>query len=184
MNSRETAQRRTFQRGGNKPYSYAEAVAAFWCKLDMSAGPSACWPWLGAYRYDGYGHVCFQRKQSSAHQRAYQIVHGPIPAGMWVLHTCDNRKCANPAHLWLGTRAANVADMVAKGRQCRGNKNLNAILNDDLVREMRSRYRTWPGGRGKSRLSSNIEELVAAYPSVNKSTIYHAVKGNTWKHIK
>jgi hypothetical protein len=51
-----------------------------------------------------------------AHRVAWTLANGPIPAGMHVLHTCDNPPCCNPGHLWLGTQADNMADMARKGR--------------------------------------------------------------------
>jgi len=87
--------------------------------------PDACWPWAGPLDRKGYGvifHVGGQTGPNwSAHRAAWTLLVGPIPAGMHVLHTCDNPPCCNPAHLFLGTNDDNVADMVAKGRQRSGN---------------------------------------------------------------
>lgn len=161
---------------GNRSYSYAEAVAAFWCKLDMSAGPEGCWPWLGAYRYDGYGHVCFQRKQSSAHQRAYQIVHGPTPKGMWVLHSCDNRKCANPAHLRLGTRRENIQDAIDRNRLARGERTKSNKLTAADVLAIRKEYKFITPA------TTNAPSLARKY-GVGLNTIHYAARGESWSHL-
>ena len=75
-----------------------------------------CWIWTGTFSSKGYAK--FDSKE--AHRLAYERFVGPIPAGLLACHECDNPKCVNPAHLWLGTHADNMADMKAKGRQRNG----------------------------------------------------------------
>ncbi len=102
----------------HKTWCGDDPVARFWSKVDKSAGVSACWPWTGAGHRDGYGRAHFlgRDKIAIAHRLAYKLSKGDIKEGMDVLHTCDNRKCCNPAHLWLGTHKENMDDMRRKGR--------------------------------------------------------------------
>ena len=74
-----------------------------------------CWLWMSRTDRDGYGRIYFDG-QLLAHRVAYSLWIGPIAPGLCVLHTCDNRRCVNPAHLELGSQRANLADMYAKGR--------------------------------------------------------------------
>lgn len=86
----------------------------FWSKVDRR-GPDECWLWLASILNNGYG--CFSSEWSNlAHRVAWELVCGPIPAGLCVLHRCDVKLCVNPAHLWLGTKADNNADCRAKKR--------------------------------------------------------------------
>lgn len=93
-------------------------VAAFWARVDKSAGPDACWPWTGSTFRSGYGQIGNRHLPVLAHRAAHQLTHGAIPRGACVLHRCDNPLCCNPAHLFVGSARDNARDKAAKGR-CR-----------------------------------------------------------------
>ena len=78
-----------------------------------------CLVWLGPVGGRGYGTINIGTRQVGTHRLAWELAYGPIPAGIDVCHHCDNPPCCDPAHLFLGTRKQNMADMVAKGRQGR-----------------------------------------------------------------
>ena len=75
-----------------------------------------CHEWQGQIKRDGYGRFCYQAKTFSAHRAAYLMFVGPVPEGLLVLHHCDNRKCVNPEHLYIGNHSDNAKDMVHRGR--------------------------------------------------------------------
>lgn len=74
-----------------------------------------CWPFKGRLSH-GYGVVDFSGRPVLAHRIVFQIIKHIDPSGLVVCHSCDNPRCCNPGHLWLGTQADNMADMWAKGR--------------------------------------------------------------------
>lgn len=88
----------------------------FWSKIAV-AGEDNCWLWLaGKKKPLPYGNFGVDGEMVGAHRVMYEMVCGPIPKGMCVLHHCDNPPCVNPKHLFLGTRKSNVDDMISKGR--------------------------------------------------------------------
>lgn len=89
----------------------------YWPKVDRR-GENECWNWQAKARHPyGYGRMSAGRNiHLKAHQIGWTLENGPIPEGMFVCHQCDNPRCCNPAHLFLGDQSANMRDAKAKGR--------------------------------------------------------------------
>lgn len=143
-------------------------------------GIDGCWDWPKSIAKNGYGTFATNPGEPrTAHRLSMELYLGePIPQGLFVCHTCDNRKCVNPSHLFLGTPLDNVQDMIRKGRQtdysrvARGDDHplrRNPTLafrkySDELLREMASKAN-----------SASRREVAAQY-GVAHSTVNRAVE--------
>jgi len=89
-----------------------------WDRCHRVEGPLAsdCIEFQGALDPDGYGAIKWNGRKINTHVLAYTLANGEIDLGLCVCHECDNRKCVNPEHLWLGTKKDNHRDMVEKNR--------------------------------------------------------------------
>lgn len=130
-----------------------------------------CWEFT-RHLVDGYGQIQINKKEYKAHRLVYELINGPIPDKMHVLHLCDNRKCCNPTHLYIGTNNDNVKDKVNKDRQSRGERN-HSKLTEDQVLEIRRLYSN--GGISQKRLADMF--------GVGHTIVGNIILRKKWKHI-
>jgi hypothetical protein len=145
----------------------------FWEKVDFTGkGTLDCWEWIGGGLPKGYGQIRVRHNSYQSHRFSYSITHGNIPKDLQVLHMCDNPPCCNPWHLFLGTNLDNRQDMVDKVRQARGSLNGMAVLNEDLVLDI------------KNLLSQGVTCKEISEDFALKYNTVHAIKqGRNWRHI-
>lgn len=94
----------------------------FWDKVRIGE-EDECWEWIAHCFRTGYGYFSLKGDGRGAHRISWMLAHGEIPDKLWVLHECDNPKCVNPNHLFLGTSDDNIKDAAKKGRTAKGPKN-------------------------------------------------------------
>jgi len=134
---------------------------------------SGCYEWQGATTTKGYGVIGFGPRSRHvtlyAHRVALWLATGADQPTSLVLHSCDNPKCCNAAHLSYGTAKANSADMVRRDRSTRGERSANAKLRDVMIPAIRRDKRT-------------LKAIGEAY-GVDAKQIHRVKRRESWKHV-
>lgn len=167
----------------------AQDIVRFWRSIIISPEPDGCWLWALVPSKAGYGmFVCGRKWKMLSHRAAWLLATGEDPGRSFVCHRCDNPRCVNPNHLFLGTHTDNMRDMIAKGR----NRNdirwawkkrrdpavfcgewipTSKLTASDVV-EIRRR---WAAGETQTALGREF--------GVTQAQISNVVRANHWKHL-
>lgn len=142
----------------------------FWEKVDQR-GTDECWSWIGSIDTRGYGSIGANggKPLMRAHRVSYELTIGPIPTGLVVCHTCDNRACVNPFHLFVATQRENILDMIRKGRRysSAGERNPSAKLTAAQVLSIRADR-------------SQTKDIALSY-GISMTTAYSIKSRETWR---
>lgn len=168
----------------------AEAITRLMDRVDKRGSVfrnlGRCWNWVGGagLGLQGRGYIDVEGTRYYASRYLWEQRYGPIPAGLCVCHKCDNPKCVNPRHLFLGTQKENMQDCLRKGRFNHGSRGLAgerhnlAKLTETDVRAIRRKYRKGTGLRNRG----NSAKLAAIY-GITQTQVCNIAKRRQWRHI-
>lgn len=133
-----------------------------------------CWDWNKKEHHSGYCYMNYDGKNIGIHRISWMLYNGMIPNDMSVLHKCDNRKCSNPQHLFLGTNKDNIIDMDKKGRRnpVKGEAHVNSKLTIEKVKKIKELLNL---GVPISRISKDYSMSATAISAIKA--------GRTWKYV-
>lgn len=157
--------RRSGQMAASAPESDQDYISARVTHLG-----NGCWEWQLSRR-EGYGRLVRHGKTWQAHAFSYCVHVAPIPSNAQVNHLCHNRSCVNPDHLYAGTQAENVSDMLKAGRgnPLRGARNGNSKVSLEVVCAIRQ--------------SNDIARVEAKKHGISLSLVYAIRKGLVWREV-
>jgi HNH endonuclease len=132
---------------------------------------SGCWEWTKGRKSGGYGCLRVGDSTMTAHRYSYELVHGPVKDGLYVLHSCDNPPCVNPAHLRLGSHQENMQDAVERNYNRKGENHYSHKVTEKEVRAIRALAGTM----------SQVE--ISKLFGLSKGSVNHIISRKKWKHI-
>jgi hypothetical protein len=140
---------------------------------NVMRGPDdACWYWTGSIDSHGYVRFSVAGMSRLAHRVIYEVANDADTHGHLVCHTCDERRCCNPAHLYLGTPAQNSRDMVDRGRAAVGERSARAKLTETQVREIRQMADM-----------GHTQREIAEWFGVTQPNVGYILRRDTWRHL-
>lgn len=154
-----------------------------WDNVDIT---QQCWNWTGPVNSSGYGSLGFKGRKEGVHRISYEVAYGPFDRKMFVLHRCDNPRCVNPAHLFLGTQKDNMQDALQKGRCRQGfawTKENNPNKGIPMTTEMRKAVSGWKqrpfvvvSPTGEMIHGSNLRQYCADH-GLNQGAMWSLING-------
>lgn len=159
----------------NKMNLSQDIVTRFWSKVNIVHGK--CWEWTAGLTDKGYGQFFYNGIHINSHRFSWEYHYGIIPFGKIVCHHCDNPKCCNPSHLFLGTNKDNAQDMVNKGRLksgwATGSQHCNTHLTEEDVIIIKTRLK-----------NGDYQKDIAKDFGVAQTAISRIKLGKTWSHVQ
>lgn len=133
-----------------------------------------CWLWSGAlFQNTGYGQFYYMESTVLAHRFAYLIKDPKFDQDLFVLHTCDNRRCVNPGHLYLGNHDKNMEDMTDRDRQAKGEDNGDSVLTEEDVRTIFEL-----SAKGHS------QRAIGRMVNISQASVWNVLNKRNWTHVK
>lgn len=147
----------------------------FLSHVNIPADFNDCWIWTKSLFSSGYGKFSIEHKNHYAHRVSFELFVGPIPDKLFVCHSCDNKLCVNPLHLWLGTHQDNMDDKVKKNRQTHTRGELDGVhkLTEQDVYKIREMIEQ----------GINQHEIAKMF-GVDHATISAIKTGQSWSWLK
>lgn len=141
--------------------------------LNIKKTGENCFEWTGSVARNGYGQIRRNGKLITVTRLIMHLVHGfNLKSKKFILHHCDNPRCVNPKHLYVGNAKDNMKDKVLRNRQKKGDAIPNSVLDDNKVRRIRELHAEGLSHRAIAKLLK-----VSHYP------IGQVLRNETWKHV-